>query len=224
MVVALLVSGVSPYGRLTWWLDIFPILIALTILIFTHRRFTLIYFLYILLAIHTIITCVGRHYTYARALLGFTLEHASHLPRNNYDRIGHFEQGAMPAISLHELLLRTSNLGLSTLLYVLIIGMCLWFSAFYELFKWWAAVALGQGLENFLGTQDDPWETQWNMFTASIGTTVSLVVFSKWHDSCLPSLEKNSLPVDALVSFFYSQWKISLSLMLQGLQPGVINC
>jgi putative membrane protein len=56
------------------------------------------------------------------------------------------------------------------------------FSAFYELIEWWAALALGQGADEFLGTQGDPWDTQADMFLALLGAAVALGALSRLHD------------------------------------------
>ena len=110
------------------------------------------------------------------------------LSRNDFDRIGHFAQGFVPAIAIRELLLRTSNIGKSKWLPPLIIASCLGISAFYELFEWWVALILHQDADSFLATQGDAWDTQWDMFTALIGSILALIFLSRWHDRCLREL------------------------------------
>ena len=186
--VGLAWSGLAPYDRTTWWLEIFPILIGAPILVATHRRFPLTPLLYTLLAIHAVILMVGGHYTYARVPLGFWAEEAFGFARNHYDRLGHFAQGFIPAILAREILLRTSPLRPGKWLFVLVAAVCLAFSACYEFFEWAAAVTGGESADAFLGTQGDVWDTQWDMFLALIGALVSQLVLSRVHDRALAKL------------------------------------
>jgi putative membrane protein len=188
ILLALLISGIHPHDRLTWWLEIFPILIVVPLLLFSAKNFPLTGLLYGLIAIHAVILAIGGHYTYERVPIGNWLEHLFHFHRNNYDRIGHFAQGFVPAIALRELLLRTSTLGRSKWLPPLIIASCLGISAFYELCELWSALILGENANNFLSLQGDPWDTQWDMCTALIGTITSLLLLSRWHDRSLSLL------------------------------------
>lgn len=186
--IALIVSGINPYDRTTWWLEIFPILIAAPILVATARRFPLTTLTYTLLAVHAIILMVGGHYTYARVPLGFWFQNLLGLARNDYDRLGHFAQGFVPAILVREILLRTSPLRPGRWLFVIVTALCLAFSACYEFFEWGAAVAGGHAADAFLGTQGDVWDTQWDMFTALIGAIVAQVTLSRVHDRALARL------------------------------------
>ncbi|MGH7699023.1 MAG: DUF2238 domain-containing protein, partial [Gemmatimonadales bacterium] len=166
---ALGLSGIAPYDRTTWWLETFPVLIGAPVLLATARRFPLTRLTYTLLAVHALILILGGHYTYARVPLGFWVQDLLGFARNHYDRLGHFAQGFIPAILVREILLRTSPLRPGRWLGVLVTATCLAFSATYELFEWWAALAGGHAADAFLGTQGDPWDTQWDMFLALIG-------------------------------------------------------
>jgi putative membrane protein len=179
---ALALSGIHPYDRTTWWLEIFPILIAAPILVLTARRFPLTTLTYTLLAIHAIILMAGGHYTYARVPIGDWVQQLLGLARNDYDRLGHFAQGFIPAILIREILLRTSPLRPGRWLFVIVTAMCLAFSACYEFFEWGAAVAGGTAADAFLGTQGDVWDTQWDMFCALIGAIVAQLTLSRVHD------------------------------------------
>ena len=183
--LALIISGIHPYDRTTWWLEIFPILIAAPLLVVTARRFPLTTLTYTLLALHAIILTVGGHYTYARVPLGFWLQDLLGLARNDYDRLGHFAQGFIPAILIREILLRTSPLRRGRWLFVVVTAMCLAFSACYEFFEWGAAVAGGHAADAFLGTQGDVWDTQWDMFCALIGALVAQLTLAGVHDRSL---------------------------------------
>ena len=186
--IALTLSGLAPYDRTTWWLEVFPILIGVPILLATARRFPLTPLVYTLLAIHALILVVGGHYTYARVPLGFWAQDIFGFTRNHYDRLGHFAQGFIPAILVREILVRTSPLRPGRWLFVLVTAVCLAFSACYEFIEWWTALAGGESAEAFLGTQGDVWDTQWDMFLALIGAITALLVLSRKHDSAMRTL------------------------------------
>ena len=189
--LALALSGLAPYDRTTWWLEIFPILIGAPILVATYRRFPLTRLTYTLLALHALILMVGGHYTYARVPLGFWVQDLLGLARNDYDRLGHFVQGFVPAILIREILLRTSPLRPGRWLFVIVTAMCLAFSACYEFFEWWSALAGGHAADAFLGTQGDVWDTQWDMLFALIGSIVAQLTLARTHDGQLVGLEEN---------------------------------
>lgn len=180
--LALVVSGISPHERLTWWLEVAPILIAMPILFASYRRFPLTDLLYILIFLHAMVLIVGGSYTYARVPLGFWIQDVFHLARNPYDKIGHFMQGFVPAMVAREILLRQGYLSSKRMTAFISVCVALAISAFYELIEWWAALALGQGADDFLGTQGDPWDTQSDMFLALIGALVAMALLSKIHD------------------------------------------
>lgn len=182
VVVALVVSGIAPYERGTWLMEVAPVLIAFPILAFTYRRFPLTDLLYILIAIHALVLIMGGAYSYARVPLGFTLQEWFGLARNPYDRIGHFVQGFVPALIAREILIRGGHVAGGRMAGFLSICVALAVSAVYELIEWWAALALGQGADAFLGTQGDPWDTQSDMFMALIGATLAVVLLGRLQD------------------------------------------
>lgn len=186
--VALALSGLAPYDRATWWLEIFPILIGAPLLVATHRRFPLTRLLYTLLAVHAVILIVGGHYTYARVPLGFWAQELFGFTRNHYDRLGHFAQGFIPAILVREVLLRTSPLRPGRWLFVLVTAVCLAFSACYEFIEWWTALAGGEAATDFLGTQGDVWDTQWDMLMALVGACTAQLLLARRHDRELARL------------------------------------
>jgi putative membrane protein len=182
VMAALVVSGIGPYERGTWLLEVAPVLIGVPLLLATGRRFPLTPLLYRLIFVHALILILGGHYTYARVPLGFWVQDLLELSRNHYDRLGHLAQGFVPAILAREILLRTSPLRHGRWLFALVTSVCLAFSAFYELIEWWAAVIGGAGAESFLGTQGDVWDTQWDMFLALIGALGAQLLLSRRHD------------------------------------------
>ena len=186
--VALGISAIGPNDRLTWFLEVGPVLAGAPVLVFTYHRFPLTHLLYTFLFLHSVILVVGGHYTYAEVPAGFWVQDLFDLSRNHYDRLGHFAQGFVPALLAREILKRCSPLGHSRWLPFLVVCVCLSFSAFYELFEWWSALVLGQSADQFLGTQGDVWDTQWDMFLALTGATVSLIMLSKAHDKSLAKL------------------------------------
>jgi putative membrane protein len=186
--LVLVVSGIGPFDRLTWWLEVAPVLIGAPILVATFSQSRLSPLLYRLLFLHAVILMVGGHYTYARVPAGFWVQEWFDFSRNHYDRLGHLAQGFVPAILAREVLIRWSPLRRGRWLSLFVICMCLAFSAFYELLEWWAALIGGASSESFLGTQGDVWDTQWDMFLALIGAITALFVLSRTHDRSLKSI------------------------------------
>jgi putative membrane protein len=185
-------SGVGPKDRFTWWLEVAPVLIAIPILLATWRRFPLTPLLQILIFLHAVVLMIGGHYTYAEVPAGFWVRDALGLARNPYDRLGHFVQGFEPAILAREVLIRTSPLRPGKWLFVLVLCVCLAFSAFYEIIEWWAAAASGDEAAAFLGTQGDVWDSQWDMFLAGCGAVLAQALLSRWHDIQLRRLAGES--------------------------------
>ena len=179
----LALSGYEPFDRLTWLLEVGPVLIAIPLLIWTGRFYRLTSLLYSLIFVHGLILILGGHYTYAQVPLGFWIQDAFDLTRNHYDRFGHLAQGFVPAILAREILLRNTKLDPGKMLFFLVASVCLAFSAFYEMIEWWAALALDSDADSFLATQGDVWDTQWDMFLALIGAISSQLLLARWHDS-----------------------------------------
>jgi putative membrane protein len=181
ILLLLIVSGISPYDRVTWILEVFPVMIGLPIMFYTFKRFPLTNLLYFLIFLHAIVLIFGGIYSYARVPFGFVLQDALSLQRNPYDKIGHFFQGLVPAILAREIFIRQKVVKEGFFLPFLIISVVLAFSALYELIEWVAALILGQGADEFLGTQGDPWDTQSDMFLALLGASFALFFLSKLH-------------------------------------------
>ena len=181
-------SGIRPYDSATWVLEVLPVIIVVPLLIATYRQFPLTPLLYRLIFLHAVILMVGGHHTYARVPIGFWVQDWFDLGRNHYDRLGHLAQGFIPAIAAREILLRTSPLRPGKWLFVLSACVCLAFSAFYEIIEWWTALIAGAGATDFLGTQGDIWDTQWDMFLALTGAVTALLTLSKLHDRALARL------------------------------------
>jgi putative membrane protein len=187
-IILLIISGWQPYDRLTWWMEVMPAIVALPILWFTFQRFPLTTLLYVCIFIHAIVLMAGGAYTYARVPLGFHIQEWFHLTRNPYDKIGHFFQGFVPALVAREVFIRGNYVRGKRMLAFLVVCVVLAISATYEFVEWGAAVAMGQGAEEFLGTQGDPWDTQSDMFCALIGSISALLLFSRLHDRQLTKI------------------------------------
>jgi putative membrane protein len=185
VIAALAISGVGPHDRLTWWLEVFPVLIAIPLLVLTVRRFPLTDLLYVLITVHALILILGGHYTYAQVPPGFWVQDLLDLSRNPYDRLGHFAQGFVPAMIAREILLRTSPLRAGGWLFFLVCCVCLAVSACYEFIEWWAAIIGGGSAEAFLGMQGDVWDTQWDMFLALCGALAAQLALARLHDRAL---------------------------------------
>jgi len=188
LVLSLIISGIDPFDRGTWFMEVLPVLIVVPLLIHTYKTFPLTNLLYVLIFIHCMVLIVGGTYTYARVPFGFEMAEWFGLDRNPYDKIGHFMQGFVPAIAAREILLRNDILKHGKMLILIVISIVLAISASYELIEWAAALALGEGAEEFLGTQGYEWDTQSDMFFALIGSVSALFLLSKWHDRQLYKL------------------------------------
>ncbi len=176
--IVLIWSGINPKDQFTWFLEVVPALIGFVVLAYTYNRFRLTKLTYTLILIHCIILMVGGHYTYAEVPLFDWIKEAFEQSRNNYDKVGHFAQGFVPAIIAKELVIRKNIINTEAWQNFFIVCFALAFSAFYELLEWWVAV-LDEGAEDFLGTQGYIWDTQSDMFMAMIGSITALILLSK---------------------------------------------
>lgn len=172
-------SLINPYDRFTWFLEIFPVILGLVILISTHSKFKFTRLSYFLMWCHAIILLIGGHYTYAEVPLFNWVKETFDLARNHYDRVGHFAQGFFPAMIARKILIRTSPLRAGKWLFFLVTCTCLAISAFYELIEWWVAMVTGTAADAFLGTQGDVWDTQWDMNWALLGALVAQIFLQK---------------------------------------------
>ena len=178
----LIYSGIDPFDRMTWALEVFPAAAALALMIATHRRYPLTTLLYACIFAHCLVLILGGVYTYARVPLGFEIAELFNLTRNPYDKIGHFFQGFVPALVAREVLIRGEFVNGRRMLNFLIVCVVLAISAFYELIEWWVAELIGQDAEAFLGTQGYAWDTQSDMLMALIGAMAALLFLSRVHD------------------------------------------
>lgn len=187
--IVLLWSNIMPKDRMTWFLEVAPVLVALPLLTYTSKSFPLTILLYILIFIHALILMTGGHYTYAEVPAGFWVQDIFDLQRNHYDRLGHFAQGFVPAILAREILIRTTALKPGKMLFFIVTSIGLAFSAFYEMIEWWTALLYGGSADAFLATQGDIWDTQWDMFMALIGAITAQLLLGPLHDRQLAELQ-----------------------------------
>ena len=185
--IVLIWSGEYPKDQFTWFLEVAPALIGGVILAISYDKFRLTPLLYILILVHCIVLMIGGHYTYADVPFFDGLFGAD---RNNYDKVGHFFQGFVPALIVREILVRKEVVSGRAWLNLFIISISLAFSAFYELIEWWVALSTGEDAEAFLGTQGYVWDTQSDMALALIGAVTSIFILSKFHDVQLSKLKK----------------------------------
>ena len=175
-------SAWKPHDYPTWWLEVLPALVALVVLVATRKRFPLTPLAYWLILFHAVVLMVGGHYTYAEVPVGDWLREWSGGDRNNYDKLGHFVQGFVPAIIARELLIRFRVVARRGWLSFIVVCICLAISAFYELVEWWVALLSSEAAESFLGTQGYVWDTQSDMFLALVGASVAVLLLSRLHD------------------------------------------
>lgn len=182
MTLVLALSGLAPFDRTTWTLEVLPVALVIPVLWTTQTRAPLTRLLYALIALHALVLIVGGIYSYARVPLGFAVQDLFGLGRNPYDKLGHFMQGLVPALAAREILLRGDHVRGRRMLAFVVLCVALAISAAYELIEWGAALALGQGADEFLGTQGDPWDTQSDMAMAGLGALATLTLLARWHD------------------------------------------
>jgi putative membrane protein len=188
---ALLWSVINPQDYFTWFLEAVPALVVFVILAATYKRFRLTSLAYTLILLHCLILFLGAHYTYAEVDTFKFVRDFFGWQRNNYDKLGHFAQGFVPAIVAREVLIRHQAVNGRAWLKLFVISVCLAFSALYELFEWGVAVATGDSAESFLGTQGYMWDTQSDMAMALLGACLALVFLAKLHDRQLQSVSLN---------------------------------
>lgn len=177
----LVFTGLMASDKATWLMEVIPVMVIIPLLWLTHRRFPLTSLLYTLIFFHAIILMVGGLYTYAKVPIGFTVQEWFDLSRNPYDKLGHFFQGLVPALAAREILLRRHVVRGPKMLNFIVCCIALAISACYEFVEWWAALAMGQGADEFLGTQGDPWDTQSDMLCALLGAIFTVAFLSRWH-------------------------------------------
>jgi putative membrane protein len=192
VIAVILWSAWQPHDRFTWWLEVTPGLVGLVLLLATYRRFRFTTLCYTLIALHICVLCVGGHYTYARVPLFDWLRPLFAWQRNNYDRLGHFMQGFVPAIIAREVIIRFGVLARRNWLPFLVVSICLAISALYELIEWWTALLSGGAANDFLGSQGDVWDTQSDMCVALVGAITAVIVLSAVHNRTIRNLERTA--------------------------------
>ena len=183
--IGFIVSGIQPKEYFTWFLEVLPAIIGLFILVFTYKNFQFTNFTYLFILIHCYILFLGGHYTYAEVPFFDWIKETFHHSRNNYDKVGHFAQGFVPAMIIRELFLRRNVITNKSYFNFIIVSICLAISAAYEWIEWWVSIATGEGGDAFLGTQGYIWDTQSDMLVATIGAICMLIFFSKKQDEAI---------------------------------------
>ena len=183
--VGLLLSAIHPKDFFTWFLEIIPGLLGFVVIAFTYKRFAFSNFTYGFIVVHCYILFVGGHYTYAEVPLFDWIKDVFHQSRNNYDKVGHFMQGFVPAMIVRELFLRKKVVADRSFFNFIVVSICLAISASYELIEWWVSIGTGSGGDAFLGTQGYVWDTQSDMLFAMIGAISMIIFFSKRQDMAM---------------------------------------
>ena len=188
--IGLVISGIQPKEYFTWFLEVLPAIIGLMVLLFTYKKFQFTNFTYIFILIHCYILFIGGHYTYAEVPLFDWIKEALNQSRNNYDKIGHFAQGFVPAIIVREIFIRKNVISNKNFFNFIVVSICLAISAAYEWIEWWVSLATGEGGDAFLGTQGYIWDTQSDMLLATIGAICMVLFLSKKHNKAILNLNK----------------------------------
>ncbi len=190
LILLLLVwSAIKPFEYFTWFLEVLPAIIGVLVLVFTFKIFQFTHLIYILIFIHCAILIIGGHYTYAEVPLFDYIQEVFNQTRNNYDKVGHFAQGFVPAMITRELLIRKSVVLKRSWLNFIVVCIALAISATYEFIEWGVSLSTGEGGDSFLGTQGYIWDTQSDMLYATIGAIIALMTLSKLHNKQLKSIK-----------------------------------
>ncbi len=190
--IGLAISAINPHDYFTWFLEVFPAITGSVILIFTYKRFKFTNLTYIMILLHCYILFIGGHYTYAKVPLFDWIKDELHQTRNNYDKVGHFIQGFVPAFITRELLIRLKVVQPKAWLAFLTVCVCVTISVLYEFLEWLVSNMTGESAESFLGTQGYVWDTQSDMLFAMIGAICMIVLFSKWQDKAINKITANN--------------------------------
>jgi putative membrane protein len=185
----LLISSIHPYDRITWVMEVAPVLLGLPILLFTYRKYPLTTLAYVLITLHALVLIGGGTYTYARVPFGYWLQELLGSERNPYDKIGHLMQGLVPTLLAREIFVRSRTISLPWLINLMALCVAMTISALYELIEWAAALMMGQGADEFLGLQGDQWDTQSDMFFAFLGALITWIFLTRWHDSQINKMQ-----------------------------------
>ncbi|MBF4519421.1 DUF2238 domain-containing protein [Flavobacterium sp. ANB] len=187
--ISLITSIINPKEAFTCFLEIIPAIIGVLILAFTFNKFRFTNFTYTLILVHCIILFIGGHYTYAEVPLFDYFKEVFHQSRNNYDKVGHFAQGLVPAMIIRELFIRKNVISNKSFFNFIIVSICLAISATYEFIEWFVSLATGDGGDAFLGTQGYVWDTQSDMLFATIGAIVGLILFSRIQNNQIQKID-----------------------------------
>ena len=183
-------SGYAPKDRFIWFLEVFPVIVFAVALVAIYPKLKFTMLVYCLIWLYALVLMVGGHWTYSQMPLFSWLRDEYGLARNHYDRVGHIMQGFVPAIMVREILLRNNVVKGRAWLFFIVTCICLALSAFYEFIEWWMAIASGSAADDFLATQGDIWDTQWDMFVAFCGAIASQILLARWHDRQLASVAR----------------------------------
>jgi len=178
-------SAINPFEYFTWFLEVLPAIIGVFVLVFTYKDFQFTRLVYVLIFIHCVILIIGGHYTYAEVPLFDWIQDVFHQSRNNYDKVGHFAQGFVPAMIARELLIRKNIINGKAWLNFIVVCIAMAISVTYEFIEWGVSLATGDGGDSFLGTQGYVWDTQSDMLYATFGAIIALLVLSKIHSKQL---------------------------------------
>ena len=189
----LVLSAINPHDYFTWILEVFPAIIGLGILTFTFKKLRFSDLTYIFILVHCYILFVGGHYTYAEVPAFDWIKEVFQQSRNNYDKVGHFAQGFVPAMIVRELFVRKEIVKKGLWLAFLTICVCLSISVFYEFIEWFVAEMSGQSAESFLGTQGFAWDTQSDMLFAFIGATCMVLLVAKFQDKQIENISRPNM-------------------------------
>lgn len=184
-------SVIKPEGYLIWTMEVLPSVVVLVILIASYNKFRFTTLSYFIIAVLSITMFIGAHYTYSKVPLFNWIQDYFDLKRNHYDRFGHFLKGLL-TIVIREILIRKTPLTKGPWLFAVTLSFALAIGALYEIIEWLASIISkgGKASKDFLGTQGDFWDAQWDMSLTLAGSIIVLLTLSKLHNKLLRRLFK----------------------------------
>lgn len=188
--IGLIVSAINPHDYFTWMLEVFPAMLGFIVLVLTYKRFMFSNLTYIMILVHCYVLFIGGHYTYAEVPAFNWIKDVFHQTRNNYDKVGHFTQGFVPAMIARELFVRLQVVQKRSWLGVFTVCVCVTISVLYEFLEWLVAIISGESGDSFLGTQGYIWDTQSDMLYAMIGATCMVVFFGRLQDRAIVAMQR----------------------------------
>lgn len=188
VIVFFIWSSIKPAHYPIWILEVGPSVLLILTVLFLYKKITLTNLSYSIIALLTILTFIGGHFTYDDVPLFDWIQHHYHLERNHYDRFGHFLKG-LTVIVIHEILILKTTLPIGKWIQFIAVNLTLSLAALYEIAEWIASRLSNRETKDFVGAQGDMWDEQWDMSLTLAGSIIALLFLSRFHNRFLKSFK-----------------------------------